>query len=164
MQYIDLKKLINQEIRLIKENIEKQIEKEDIDNLVSKYQANNLHELIEIFICQTSKNCLNLNYKDFIEELNNDLYNLSFENQLLKKQLNDALSKNQSIEIRKGDLLKVKNKTDVEKLVQELIKTRKRIDEDLKFIQDIENLIQNIKNKDTKKYPTIPKFKGIDIK
>lgn len=163
MQYIDLKKLINQEIRLIKDRIEKQVKKEDIDNLVSKYQANNLQELIEILLCHTSRNCLNLNYKDFIEELNNDLYNLSFENQLLKKQLNDALLKNQSIEIRKEDLLKVKNKSDVEKLVEELIKTRKRINEDLKFIQDIENLIQNIKNKDTKKYP-IPNFKGIDIK
>jgi flagellar biosynthesis chaperone FliJ len=163
MQYIELKKLINNEIRQIKERIEKQVKKEDIDNLLSKYQSNNLHELIEIFICQTSRNCINLNYKDFIEELNNELYELSFDNQLLKKQLNDALLKNQSIEIRKGDLLKVKNKTDVENLVEELIKTRKRIDEDLRFIQDIENLIHSIKNKDTKEYP-IPKFKGIDIK
>ena len=163
MQYIELKKLINNEIRQIKERIEKQVKKVDIDNLLSKYQSNNLHELIEIFICQTSRNCINLNYKDFIEELNNELYNLSFDNQLLKKQLNDALLKNQSIEIKKGDLLKVKNKTDVENLVEELIKTRKRIDEDLRFIQDIENLIQSIKNKDTKKYP-ISKFKGIDIK
>lgn len=163
MQYIELKKLINNEIRQIKERIENQVKKVDIDNLLSKYQSNNLHELIEIFICQTSKNCINLNYKDFIDELNNELYELSFDNQLLKKQLNDALLKNQSIEIRKGDLLKVKNKTDVENLVEELIKTRKRIDEDLRFIQDIENLIHSIKNKDTKKYP-IPKFKGIDIK
>jgi acetyl-CoA carboxylase alpha subunit len=86
MQYIELKKLINNEIRQIKERIEKQVKKEDIDNLLSKYQSNNLHELIEIFICQTSRNCINLNYKDFIEELNNELYELSFDNQLLKKQ------------------------------------------------------------------------------
>ena len=76
MQYIELKKLINNEIRQIKERIEKQVKKVDIDNLVSKYQANNLHELIEILLCHTSKNCINLNYKDFIEELNNELYNL----------------------------------------------------------------------------------------
>ena len=75
MQYIDLKKLINQEIRLIKDRIEKQVNSEDIDNLVFKYQANNLQELIEILLCHTSRNCLNLNFKDFIEELNDELYN-----------------------------------------------------------------------------------------
>ena len=87
MNYIELKKLINQEIRLIRERIENQIEEKDIENLVSKFQANNLQELIEILLCHTSRNCLNLNFKDFIQELNEELYNLSFENQLLKKEL-----------------------------------------------------------------------------
>ena len=66
MQYIELKKLINNEIRQIKERIEKQVKKEDIDNLVSKYQANNLHELIEILLCHTSKNCINQMIKNVI--------------------------------------------------------------------------------------------------
>lgn len=162
MNYIDLKKLINQEIRLIKEKIEKQVNSKDIDNLVSKYNANNLQELIEILICQTSKNCLNLNYKDFIDELNNDLYNLSFENQLLKKQLNDSLSKNQIIENSRKDLLKLKNKEDIQELVEELIKTKNRMEADTNFIEYCNNLLKQHQSKDKKKYP-IPTFKGIDI-
>ena len=157
MNYIDLKKLINSEIRQIKERVEKQIKKEDIDNLVSKYQANNLHELIEILLCHTSKNCLNLNYKDFIDELNNELYELSFDNQLLKKQLEEIKSKYQNKQI---ELKNIESKEDIQKIVNELIATKNRLENDSKFIKHLEDLLE--KNKYSYK-SVIPPFQGIKL-
>ena len=157
MQYIELKKLINNEIRQIKERIEKQVKKVDIDNLVSKYQANNLHELIEILLCHTSKNCINLNYKDFIEELNNELYNLSFDNQLLKKQLEEIKSKYQNKQI---ELKNIESKEDIQKIVNELIATKNRLENDSKFIKHLEDLLE--KNKYSYK-SVIPPFQGIKL-
>ena len=157
MQYIELKKLINNEIRQIKERIEKQVKKVDIDNLVSKYQANNLHELIEILLCHTSKNCINLNYKDFIEELNNELYNLSFDNQLLRKQLEEIKSKYQNKQI---ELKNIESKEDIQKIVNELIATKNRLENDSKFIKHLEDLLE--KNKYSYK-SVIPPFQGIKL-
>lgn len=159
MQYIELKKLINKEIRLIKENIEKQVKREDIDILVSKYQANNLNELIEIFICQTSKNCPSLNYKDFIEELNNELYDLSFENQLLRKQLEEIKSKYQNKQL---ESMNIESKEDIQKVVNELIATKNRLENDSKFIKHLEDLLE--KNKSKYSYKSIiPPFQGIKL-
>ena len=159
MNYIDLKKLINSEIRQIKEKIENQVKKEDIDILVSKYQANNLHELIEILLCHTSKNCINLNYKDFIEELNNELYNLSFDNQLLKKQLEEIKSKYQNKQI---ELKNIESKEDIQKIVNELIATKNRLENDSKFIKHLEDLLEKNKSKYSYK-SVIPPFQGIKL-
>lgn len=159
MQYIELKKLINKEIRLIKENIERQVKKGDIDILVSKYQANNLVELIEVLICQTSKNCPNLNYKDLIDELNNELYDLSFENQLLKKQLEEMKSKYQNRQI---ELKNIESKEDIQKIVNELIATKNRLENDSKFIKHLEDLLEKSKSKYSYK-SVIPPFQGIKL-
>ena len=160
MQYIELKKLINKEIRLIKENIERQVKKGDIDILVSKYQANNLVELIEVLICQTSKNCPNLNYKDLIDELNNELYDLSFENQLLRKQLEEIkISKYQNKQI---ELKNIESKEDIQKIVNELIATKNRLENDSKFIKYLEDLLEKSKSKYSYK-SVIPPFQGIKL-
>lgn len=70
----------------MRKELERNLTEQQIDELLAKYQAKDLFEMVEIMICTTSRNCINLNYKDFIDEINQQLYSLSFENEILTKQ------------------------------------------------------------------------------
>ncbi|MEA3353102.1 MAG: hypothetical protein U9Q33_04715, partial [Campylobacterota bacterium] len=74
MEYINIKKLINSIIREMRKELERNLTEQQIDELLAKYQAKDLFEMVEIMICTTSRNCINLNYKDFIDEINQQLY------------------------------------------------------------------------------------------
>ena len=123
MNYIDTKKLINQSIRHIKQEIEKEFSSSDIDTLLAQYKAKNIFELIEFLICSNSENCKNLNYKELITNLNEDLYNMSFDNQLLIK-------KNKELEFAN------------DKMILEFRNIKKSVDVQNKKTSDIEIMIE----------------------
>lgn len=163
MNYIELKKLINKEIRLIKEKIENQVDINEINKLTSKYQANNLHELIEILLCHTSKNCVNLNFKDFIEEINEQLYELSFENQLLRNQLECANFKKDMYEKTYIDFERVKKIEDMTVLVDILKKNKNYLENQQRIINLISQKIEDKNKKNDIKNDKKPLIKGLDL-
>jgi hypothetical protein len=135
MLYIDLRKLIYSILGEMQKELENKIDKEELKMLQSKYQASNTLELIEILICKTSRNCINLNYKDFIDEINTELSQLHFDNQLLTNKNTQLEFDNKKLiekyeEIKELQLSFKKNEYELMKIVEKfgLDKQKNKID------------------------------------
>ena len=91
-EYTEIKRALYNSINNAVTDIEKRFSNTIITNMLKKYEATNLHNLLSILYCtsEVKSNCIDVNLQTHIKEIENELYSMDFKLQLVtneKKQV-----------------------------------------------------------------------------
>lgn len=155
MRYIDAKSIVNLIITKTADELKSKYTEEDIKSFLNKYQCKTVRDMVELMVCQNSNPAIDFNSKNFIKNIEDELFEMKYEDSINKMNITNQMN-NYEKELQKSEeqkeieaLLKIKEEMNLSKVLME------QIDMILKkygldYQTELKNLYAQNQNKDKK--------------